>query len=368
MVIISERLTPAAESTEAPAQSGRDWPLVRGDALATGVAQTTLPDSPGLLWKFAIPKGRFTTTPIIVHGVIYLGELDGPFRAIDLANGHELWNFPSQVGFTATAAMRDGRLYVGDSDGIFHCLDAKDGKQLWKFESKAEIDSSANFYHDCVLFGSQDSTLYCLRADTGQLVWKHAIADQIRCSPTVVEDRAFIAGCDARLHIIDLHNGQETGFVDIDAPTGSTPAVRGDIVYFGTEGGTFYAVDWKQAKEVWKFQDLAHTEPFRSSAALVPEAVIFGSNDKRVRALDPATKKTLWTFVARGRIEGSPVVVGSRVYFGATDGRLYGLDRATGKKQWEYEAGGEFIGSAAVAAQRLVIASDAGIVYCFGAK
>ena len=64
---------PAAASVEA----GRDWPLFRGDPRSTGVAQTTLPDQPSLLWKYQVPKGSFEGTPAIVDGVVYIGDLDG---------------------------------------------------------------------------------------------------------------------------------------------------------------------------------------------------------------------------------------------------------------------------------------------------
>ena len=55
----------------------------------------------------------------------------------------------------------------------------------------------------------------------------------------------MVAGCDGKLHIIGLDDGQEIGAVEIDSPTGSTPAVQGDLLFFGTEGGTFYAIDWR---------------------------------------------------------------------------------------------------------------------------
>ena len=60
------------------------------------------------------------------------------------------------------------------------------------------------------------------------------------------------------------------------------------------------------------------------------------------------------------------MIVGQRIFVGSSDGRLYELDAASGKKRWEYEAGGGFTGSPALADNKLVIASDDGVVYCFG--
>ncbi len=75
--------------TVGKAPTGRDWPLVRGDALATGVSHSPLPADPQLLWKFPVAKGAFGSTPIIVDGAVYIGDLDGALRALDLATGKE---------------------------------------------------------------------------------------------------------------------------------------------------------------------------------------------------------------------------------------------------------------------------------------
>ncbi len=350
---------------------GQSWPVFRGNAHATGVAESTMPDQPQLLWKYSLEKGSFVSTPVIADGVVFIGDLDGTVHAIDLQTGQKKWKFKDptpQVGFNTTAAVKDGLVYLGDEDGVFFCLDATSGEKKWSYKTDGEINSAANFYHDYVLFGSQDATLYCLDRNSGKEIWKHTIGDQIRCSPTVAEDRCFLAGCDGKLHVVNLENGEETGAVDIQAPTGSTPAAAGRLIYFGTEGATFFCIDWKQLTPIWNWKDRVHSYPIRSSAALTSAAVIFGGRDKMVHAMDPKSGDKLWNFSTKGRIDGSPVVAGQRVFVGSADGRIYGLDLKSGEKVWDYEAGGSFVGSPAVAAARLVIASNAGVIYCFGEK
>jgi outer membrane protein assembly factor BamB len=355
-----------AAAPQAPAEKAA-WPLFRGDAQATGVAKSTLPEKPALLWKFTVEKGAFEGTAAIVDGVAYIGDLDGTLYALDLSTGEKKWEFKTEAGFNTSPAVRDGLVYIGDIDGKFYCL-TKDGQPKWGHEAGAEINSSANFYKEFVLVGSQDATLYCLHGQTGELKWKFEIQDQIRCSPTVVEDRAFVAGCDSKLHVIDLEKGAAVAGVPIEAPTGVTPAVLGEYAYFGTEGGAFFAVNWKDAKIAWTFTPERGTQPFRSSPAVTDACVVFGGRNKQVQALDPKTGEELWTFAARNRVDSSPVIVGKRAFIGSADGRLYALDLKTGKEVWQYEAGGGFAGSPAVAENRLVIASEDGVVYCFGEK
>lgn len=342
------------------------WPLGRGSQRATGVAACTLPAQPELLWKFPAPDGAFESTPIIFDGTVYIGCLNGYLYALNLKDGSEKWKFKTELGFYAAPAIRNGLIFIGDSEGRFYCLDAAHGEIKWgPFATGAEIDSGANFHHGRVLFGSQDANLYCLNAATGDLVWKFAIDDQIRCFPTVIGDRSFVAGCDAKFHIVDLNTGKEVAAIDIEAPTGSAPAIRGDFAYFGTEGESVFCVNWRKPEVVWKYRDPKRKMPYRSSAALVKNLVLIGGRDKLMHALDHKTGELLWSFSTQSRIDSSPVVVGDRVFFGSSDGRVYGLD-LKGEKVWEYEAGGGFSGSPAVASGRLVIANENGTVYCFG--
>jgi outer membrane protein assembly factor BamB len=368
----AKSLTRADDVEPSPAppvqQTDKSWPLGRGNALAAGVAKTTLPEQPELIWKVSVEKGAFEGTPVIADGVVYLGDMDGKVYAWRLADREELWTYKVESGFMASPAIRGGLLYIGDIDGKFYALDIKTGQPKWTFAAEAEIDNGANFWNENVLFGSQDANLYCLNAESGKLVWKFAIADQIRCMPTVVGDRSFVAGCDSTLHIIDLTQGKESAAVPIEAPTGVTPAVLGNNVLFGTEGGTVFAVNWKEAKVEWKAEDKSSSQPYRSSPAVQEGIVVIGSRSRRVEAYDPKTGNELWTFATKQRIDSSPVIVGGRVFIGAADGRLYGLDVKDGKQVWEYQATGGFNGSPAVADGKLVIATDRGVVYCFGAK
>ncbi len=363
----------SAEKSDRETSARRDakrWPLMRGDAAGSGVAQEGLPEKLKVLWRYRVKKGAFSSTAVIDQGTVYLGDLDGTFFALDLNSGKEKWQFKTDSSFSASAAVGDGKIYSGDIDGRLYCLDATSGKLVWKFvtESGAEISSSPNFYKENVVIGSQDGTLYALDAKSGDVSWEYTIDDQIRCSPTIIGNRTFLAGCDSKLHIVNLDTGKGIETVQIGDQTGSTPAARGDFVYFGSEGGNFFAVNWKTAEIAWTFRDDVRTLPYRSSAAITPKAIIFGGRDKRIRALDPAKGTQIWEFVTRGRVDSSPVVVGDRLYVGSTDGRIYGLDCKTGNEVWRYEAGGAITGSAAIAQGRMVIASEDGVVYCFGAK
>jgi outer membrane protein assembly factor BamB len=96
--------------------------------------------------------------------------------------------------------------------------------------------------------------------------------------------------------------------------------------------------------------------------------VVVGGRDKTLHCLDTGTGKALWTFKTKGRVDASPVIVGSRVFAPSSDGNLYGLDLASGKEFWRYEVGSPMSASPAVGGGRLVVGTEDGVVFCFGDK
>ena len=187
-----------------------------------------------------------------------------------------------------------------------------------------------------------------LNAKTGEQVWKYSIDNMIQCSPTIVEDRVFLAGCDSILHIINVATAS-TAQVDIQDPTGVTPAAVGDMIYFATQGARVFCVNWREAKVSWVYEHAKKKSPYQSSPAVVHGVLIIGGRDRMIHGLKTDTGDELWTFPTRRNVDGSPVIAKDRAYVGASDGRIYGLNLVSGEKVWEYEAGGDFVGSPAIA-------------------
>ena len=242
--------SPAAKTTDASPPDA--WPVARGTASACGVAGSTLPDKPVLLWTFTVENQGFQAGAVIEGGSVYVASAGGTLYSVDLATGKKRWEYAGKSSYMTTPAVRDGRVLVGDQDGDFACFDAKSGKMLWKHETDGPIDSPANFYRDCVLFGSEDSNEYCFNAASGKLVWKFDMEDQVRCLATIAGNRGYFATCGAMLYTVDLDKGAAVGKVPIDAPTGCAAALGKDRVFVGNEEGQFLAVDLVKGAIAWQ--------------------------------------------------------------------------------------------------------------------
>jgi outer membrane protein assembly factor BamB len=389
-VAVAGALSAAAFGADPDAAPADAWPLARGCVAGTGRSSATLALPLAEAWRRDFDPTAFVAVPVIDAGTVYIGDLDGTFHALDLATGETRWTRRiDDAGFTSAAALAADAafpLVVGDDAGTVRGLDRNDGTIRWEYATEGEISGGPTILADGdgprVLVGSQDASLSCLDLATGRLLWKHSIADQIRCSPTVARtpagDRVFLAGCDGRLHVIDAATGAETAAIEIGGPTGTTPAVSGSLVLFGTEGGTFFAIDFLEAVVAWRKESAANAQAYRSSAAIIGDTAIVGTRGRAIEAFAVADGTRRWRQPMAGRVDASPIVVMAAggeaqpaapprpvVIAADAKGRIAAFDAATGEPVWQFDAGGGFGAGAAVAAGRVVLAGDDGSIWCF---
>jgi outer membrane protein assembly factor BamB len=381
VILLAPSTSPAAEAAHAAADA---WPMFRGTASGTGrsAAVLRLPLEPR--WQKPISEVGFDATPVISGGTAYLGDLDGTFFAVSLADGSIRWTTSGSLGYSAAAAVCGDVIVTGDIDGVVRGLSAADGSTLWTHETAGEISGGATVLEAQgdqplrALVGSQDATLVCLTAADGRQLWSHTIADQIRCSPTVAGTRVLLAGCDGKLHVIDTADGSVIGDVPIDGPTGTTPAALGTRVAFGSEGGSFWGIDVDPPAAGWQMKPAAGGQAYRSSAAIATPAdgplAIVGSRGRVLEAFDLDDGERRWRQRLRGRVDGSPVVLTLALESGETleaaivgdaAGQITAVRVDTGEVVWEFDAGSGFVASPAVADGCLVMASEDGMLWCF---
>jgi len=354
------------------------WASFRNGNQQLGVAHCSLPEKLELLWKVPVSDG-VVSTPAIVGDDVYVATLGGELLCLDRRTGRLVWKYSSvekpepntfPPGFFASPTVTADSVYLGDEDGVFHAVRRVDGSRRWLFHGQAEIVSSTAVVGDRLIFGCYDSNLYCLNARDGSLVWKFTTEDRINGTPAVAQGFAFVTGCDNHLRLIDVQTGRQKVALSLGTFLIASPAVLGQWLYEGTYASEVLAVNWKEARIVWRYRGPGGDYPYHSSAAVTDRFVVVGCRDKRVHCIDRRTGRGVWTFRTRGRVDSSPAVVGQRVFVGSYDGNLYELNLPDGRLRWKFNAGRPVSGSPAVGEGVLVFGTEAteGMVYCFGSR
>jgi outer membrane protein assembly factor BamB len=369
-----------ASSLEPSPVGPESWATVRNGNRQLGIANTTLPEKPEVLWQFKTSDGVLGCAAIVGEQV-YIPCLNGELVCLDRRTGAVHWKYLSlqkktpddfAPGFKAAPTVASKVVYVGDEEGGMHAVDRATGQAIWKFQSGAEIAGAAALVEDKVIFGSHDSFLYCLKAADASLAWKFQTENRVNCTTAIEGSYTFVAGCDAKIRVIDIREGKQVSEVPLGegAYLIASPAVLGDMLYVGTHDGRVVGVDWKMSKVDWTYTDPKRPVEYRSSCAVTNDLVILGGYDKQLHALDRRTGTQAWSFPTQAHVESSPVVVGQRVFVGSNDGNLYAVTLQDGKETWRFRAGRSITASPAVGEKCLVIGTEGpnGTVYCFGSK
>lgn len=347
------------------------WPIFRGDAALSGIAQDQVPDNLALWWSFNT-EAYLISSPVIGWGRVYIGSTNGKVYAIGLADGHQQWEFDTGDDIEASPLLLKDSIYIGSLSGDFFSLEARTGKIQWKYQTDNSIYGSANWVEipgnqaQWILVGSYDNRIHCIDAASGKLNWSFETDNYINGAPATDGQNVVFGGCDENLYIVSVLDGTEKGRVWSGSYIPASAALLDNRAYLGHYDNKLVCIDIIENKIVWEYEDKENGGPFFSSPAVGPAQVLIGSRDGHLHCVDRETGQKIWTFRTRDEIDSSPVIAGHKVIIGSIDGRLYIVDLETGKEIWSYEIGAAIIGCPAVAGGLIIVGAEDGRIYAFG--
>jgi outer membrane protein assembly factor BamB len=222
------------------------------------------------LWVYGteLPLGN---SPTYFNGILYVGGFDHNIHAINAFDGSLKygWTF-AQAGAgydTNPLVVSDSFtnnqpvVFAGNRDGYFYALDGNTGALKWKFQTGGSITYSAAYKNGAIYFASNDSYAYALNTN-GSQIWKSAkfpgvgfdmYWPVIYTEPTSGKDYVIFSGsikggsgwicdtsitplgCDEHSQNFEMYSGS-TGLC---GPTGNEPyawvsgstTIRCDVIY-----------------------------------------------------------------------------------------------------------------------------------------
>lgn len=368
---------PALPSTPLSAADG-DWPGFHGGGELRGEAKPIAAKPLVKRWTFkpAEDAGEIEASAAIVGDSAYVGDAKGRLYRLGLADGKPRWTYKVPAGFSAPPLVVGGRVYVGDMEGVFHCVSADAGQKVWTYDSGSgqPIHAGANLAPDKsagdrVVFGNDGAEIIALTLD-GKEAWKFSAGDRVNGTPAVAVGpggtggMTYVSGCDAKLRGIDVATGKEKFALDLPSIAPGSPALVGDRLVIGTDGGSVTCVAADGSKTHWTYEDVKDRAMVYASPAVADGLVVVGARDRQVHAIDLRTGKRVWAFATRGDVDSSPAVSGGRVYVGSRDKKLYVLDLKTGKPLGEFQANRGIEASPAIGQGVVIVGDTSGAVHC----
>ncbi len=193
----------------------------------------------------AFTVGDFSySSPTLVRGVIYVGNLDHHLYAIDAETGAPRGRFKAAGPITSTPVADAGGafLYFGANDNNIYALNLDTFTKRWSFATLDWVNSSARVTDDTLYIGSNDRHVYALDRLTGKVTWQFATRGPAIAMPALMDDLVICAGAsgDGQVYALRRDTGAPFWQYATDGKIESDPVVVGETVYVSSADQTLY--------------------------------------------------------------------------------------------------------------------------------
>jgi outer membrane protein assembly factor BamB len=235
-----------------------DWPQFGFDATRSASSPEMSGATFAPAWTHVVSTGPTVATPVVADGTVVMAGGAGEVTALGAQDGIARWTRPLGDGIGATPTLDNGRITITTLTGALYSLRLDDGSVEWQrmfgglnYGSPVLVPSAVAGQRDSVILpaGVPAMELWRLDATSGAPIWQTmqgAFASIIYSSPAVAGNRVVIGMNGGRFQGLALDSGATSwkfdagGFVYL-----SSPLVRDGRVYMfpGDADGQLFAIN-----------------------------------------------------------------------------------------------------------------------------
>ena len=222
----------------------------------------------------------------------------------------------------------------------------------------------ASFGHD----NANTRTSPSIGPRTSTILWNFTAGGPVRTSAAAFDGIVYAGTFGGNFYAIDANKGTQIWTFKTDTDIWASPTIANGIVYVGANSGTLFALSAADGRELWEYKT---GSGLYNGPTVVGSVVYEASTNNNIYALDATTGAEIWSFNARGQCRGTPAVVNGVVYIGSLSGKIYALDAAKGTEIWNYTTapGDTYMDSSPAVVNNVVyIGSTDSNVYALDAK
>ena len=255
---------------------------------------------------------------------------------VDLKTGLETWRYPADNSrfMTYAPVLLDNESFTfGDMYNTLQKLNLETPSQKsWEFnEAKGWYQAKVAETNGIIVAPNTDRNIYAVNAKDGSLKWKHEDTFAFIAEPLIIDDTVFISSQNHQILFLDLETGQAKAepFAMKGAVIASPYYLEETgLIYVGSLGNEFVAIDAKTFKEVWRYSGtIEKLSGIWAQPILLKDNLIFNDDLGNIIAVDPKTGKENWVLTDQGKMLAGLVAIGDeRFVLACEDGNVKAFD------------------------------------------
>ncbi len=337
----------------------------------TNVAEQGVEPPLKLAWERDITSGMGAGSPLVIGNVVLATNLRGELHGIDAKTGKRIGWLNIGDAIKGSPAVDGNVLYIAiaNSRESLVAYDLLDGKYLWKKEY-GDLEVTPLFFNDRLYFGNTSGLFFCVDKETGDHDWRFRLSDNstrkgIRSSATVDGNLVMFGAEDGSIYALDATTGAEAWSYNTGSPIFAAPAVINGTLFCGNSTGTFFAINSQTGNVFWQFDAGAS---IYATPSFPENLVLIGTTAGKLHALNANDGTLAWTTELGSVINSSAVVSGNVAYVGTLKKELYAVQTTTGAILWKETLKGRVKTSPAIAGGKIFVATDDKLLLAFTSK
>ncbi len=203
---------------------------------------------------------RGNSTPIIKQGYIFSGLDNGRLVALDLLDGHAVFDIPIAsaggrselerlVDIDGHSVIVDDTLYIASYQGKAVAIDIRRGQMIWS--RKLSTYTGVEYASSGLYLGDDKDHIWALDSTNGATLWKQEkLQARYITRPVVMDKSIVVADFEGYLHWLSAFDGHFLARRDTDdSGIIVPPIVHNGRLYVITRDGELYAFETKEAVE-----------------------------------------------------------------------------------------------------------------------
>lgn len=308
-----------------------------------------------VLWKIQLPAALLGKPQITSAGLLVAwGERGtmGGFSLLQPSTGEVIWESRSNEAFEGGFLVADDQIIYG-TRGLFRgdqgrviSLALEDGSLIWQSELKGSNWTQMIFSEGQVFCSCDQGFVYCLDARDGQLTNKWPILFKPGLIDLYNSGKILVImhrdGIYWKLQLPHSFKPHQANPLDENCTLRGRGTLLDRVLWQGTGDGKLLRVDLHK-NEV--YQVAAGFKRIYGTPVDNDGLVYLAGGDHSVRAYEKKSGQQVWRYDLEHSVSNSCALCGEAIVAGSVDGKLTAIDCNTGQFLWEYSAGRDRFGN-----------------------